>query len=162
MQTNPDFRCALAKQLNFRTRNSSECLDTDYYSAICDNQLSVGSPCKSPSDLLKKNVQTSKTNDCQTLVVANPVQSKIIGFNVDQTSFPCSSASNLSKLKSIESNNGLSLTHDTKNDLIHENNMSNCVSPVVPRVNRCVPFSFKDIRQELQSVISLKSKISKK
>lgn len=158
MQTNPDFRCALAKQLNFRTRNSSECLDTDYYSAICDNQLSVGSPCKSPSDLLKKNVQTTKTNDCQTLVVANPVKSKIIGFNVDQNLFPCSSTSDVSKLKSIESNNG----HDTKNDLIHENSMSNCVSPVVPRVNRCVPFSFKDIRQELQSVISLKSKISKK
>lgn len=158
MQTNPGFRCELAKQLNFRTRNSSECLDTDYYSAICDNQLSVGSPCKSPSDLLKKNLKTTKTNDCQTLVVANPVQSKIIGFNVD----PCSSASDVSKLKSIESNNGLNSSHDTKKDLIHENNMSNCVSPVVPRVNRCVPFSFKDIRQELQSVISLKSKISKK
>lgn len=161
MQTNPDFRCALAKQLNFRTRNSSECLDTDYYSAICDNQLSVGSPCKSPSDLLKTNVQTSKTNDCQTLVVANPVQSKIIGFNVDHSSFPCSSVSQLSKVKTNESNNGFNSSHDTKNDLIHENNMSNCVSPVVPRVNRCVPFSFKDIRQELQSVISLKSKNKK-
>lgn len=158
MQTNPDFRCALAKQLNFRTRNSSECLDTDYYSAICDNQLSVGSPCKSPSDLLKKNIQTTKSNDCQTLVVANPIQSKIIGFNVEQQQ-NCSTNSDLSKLKTIESNN---CHHDTKNDLIHENNMSNCVSPVVPRVNRCVPFSFKDIRQELQSVISLKSKSSKK
>lgn len=67
MRTDPDFNETLVKTVNIQTppselqvasgggvgggRKSSDSLsDMDYYSAICDNQLSVGSPYKSPSD----------------------------------------------------------------------------------------------------------------
>lgn len=73
MRTDPEFNETLVKTVNIQTppselvvasgvsssgggdggagRKSSDSLsDMDYYSTICDNQLSVGSPYKSPSD----------------------------------------------------------------------------------------------------------------
>lgn len=62
MRSDPDFRETLAKSVNIQPRQSIDSLDTDFYSAICDNQLSVGSPCKSPSELLLKNNQLLNKN----------------------------------------------------------------------------------------------------
>lgn len=55
MRNDPDFRETLVRSVNIQPRQSIDSLDMDYYSAICDNQLSVGSPCKSPSELISKN-----------------------------------------------------------------------------------------------------------
>lgn len=106
MRNDPDFRETLVRSVNIQPRQSIDSLDMDYYSTICDNQLSVGSPCKSPSDLLLKN-QTIRNNlkkqqkqqqhtttattitktihdsaDCNVLIVAKPVESQSIGFKV--------------------------------------------------------------------------------
>lgn len=62
MRSDPDFRETLAKSVIIQPRQSIDSLDTDFYSAICDNQLSVGSPCKSPSELLLKNNQLLNKN----------------------------------------------------------------------------------------------------
>ncbi|XP_037031383.1 phosphatidylinositol 3,4,5-trisphosphate 3-phosphatase and dual-specificity protein phosphatase PTEN isoform X2 [Bradysia coprophila] len=92
MRSDPDF-CEIVNNVNFRIRHSNDnLLDVDYYSKLCDNQLSVGSPCKSPSELLiKSNPNQIDTisnnqhpsNECDVLVVAKPIESQAIGFKVD-------------------------------------------------------------------------------
>lgn len=92
MRSDPDF-CEIVNSVNIRTRHSNEnLLDVDYYSKLCDNQLSVGSPCKSPSELLIKSNRTQieaisnnrkPSNECDVLVVAKPIESQAIGFKVD-------------------------------------------------------------------------------
>lgn len=94
MRSDPDF-CEIVNNVNFRIRHSNDnLLDVDYYSKLCDNQLSVGSPCKSPSELLIKssttnpidtisNKQNPSSNECDVLVVAKPIESQAIGFKVD-------------------------------------------------------------------------------
>lgn len=92
MRSDPDF-CEIVNNVNIRTRHSNEnLLDVDYYSKLCDNQLSVGSPCKSPSELLIKSNRTQieaisnnrkPSNECDVLVVAKPIESQAIGFKVD-------------------------------------------------------------------------------
>lgn len=74
MQSDPEFPETILKTVNIQqpselvsVRQSNDSLDMDYYSAICDNQLSVGSPYKSPSDrvpsLLNDQTKTrSRTN----------------------------------------------------------------------------------------------------
>ena len=50
MGSDPDFREKLARSVNLlrTSRQSNDSLsDIDYYSTVCDNQLSFGSPCKS-------------------------------------------------------------------------------------------------------------------
>lgn len=139
MRSDPDFHETIVKTVNIQTpselivgggsgstgRQSSDSLDI--YSAICDNQLSVGSPYKSPSDrlpsLMGDQMKTrSRTNSFNTkryhphysghskhkrfapqdqdavassssasrmvnaercdLVVAKPLESQSIGFNI--------------------------------------------------------------------------------
>lgn len=80
MRSEPDFCEALAKNVNLLrpTRQALDSVENDYYSQICDNQLSVGSPCsqylRSPDDW---------RSSCKVLVVAKPVESQSIGFKVD-------------------------------------------------------------------------------
>lgn len=80
MRSEPDFCEALAKNVNLLrpTRQAVDSVENDYYSQICDNQLSVGSPCsqylRSPDDW---------RSSCKVLVVAKPVESQAIGFKVD-------------------------------------------------------------------------------
>lgn len=100
MRNDPDFRETLVRSVNIQPRQSIDSLDMDYYSTICDNQLSVGSPCKSPSELLLKNQalrnhnlmkkqhqkhfnQLNNSADCNVLVVAKPVESQAIGFKIE-------------------------------------------------------------------------------
>lgn len=137
MRSDPDFHETIVKTVNIQTpselvsgRQSSDSLDMDYYSAICDNQLSVGSPYKSPSDrvptMLSDQMKSrSRTNSFTkryqhnsrlyvpqmqanrrftpleqdqidsiesstfgtetVLVVAKPIESQSIGFNVVDT-----------------------------------------------------------------------------
>ncbi|XP_031629526.1 putative uncharacterized protein DDB_G0282499 [Contarinia nasturtii] len=69
MRSDPDFHETIVKTVNIQTpselisgrQQSNDSLD--YYSEICDNQLSVGSPYKSPSDRVPSmlNDQTAKT-----------------------------------------------------------------------------------------------------
>lgn len=92
MRSDPDF-CEIVNNVNFRVRNSNDnLLDVDYYSRLCDNQLSVGSPCKSPSELLIKSNPNQidpisnnrkQSDECNVLVVAKPIESQAIGFKVD-------------------------------------------------------------------------------
>lgn len=93
MRSDPDF-CGIVNNVNFRTRHSNDnLLDVDYYSKLCDNQLSVGSPCKSPSELLIKSNPNriddpisnnhKRSDECNVLVVAKPIESQAIGFKVD-------------------------------------------------------------------------------
>lgn len=92
MRSDPDF-CEIVNNVNFRIRHSNDnLLDVDYYSKLCDNQLSVGSPCKSPSELLIKSNPNQiesisnnqkQSNECNVLVVAKPIESQAIGFKVD-------------------------------------------------------------------------------
>lgn len=95
MRSDPDF-CEIVNNVNIRTRHSNSndnLLGVDYYSKLCDNQLSVGSPCKSPSELLIKSNRTqieansnneNRSNECNVLVVAaKPIESQAIGFKVD-------------------------------------------------------------------------------
>lgn len=69
MRSDPDFRETFINSVNIQTpaelclRQSNDSLDVDYYSTICDTQLSLGSPYKSPSDkaaLLKERTQKSR------------------------------------------------------------------------------------------------------
>lgn len=80
MRSEPDFCEALAQNVNLLrpTRQAVDSVENDYYSQMCDNQLSVGSPCsqflRSPDDW---------RSSCKVLVVAKPVESQSIGFKVD-------------------------------------------------------------------------------
>lgn len=68
MRSDPDFRNTIVNTVNIQSSNalyarqqSNDSLDMDYYSAICDNQLSVGSPYKSPSDRASSMLRISST-----------------------------------------------------------------------------------------------------
>lgn len=108
MRNDPDFRETLVRSVNIQPRQSIDSLDMDYYSTICDNQLSVGSPCKSPSELILKNQavrnkklqqqqqhnqlllqkqhqqqqQRDAATECNVIVVAKPIESQLIGFKI--------------------------------------------------------------------------------
>lgn len=79
MKSDPDFRETLNKNVHFRAttglspvRTSNDSLNSDYYSSICDKQLSFGSPAKSPSDFIRlSKVQELKSHEeCPDIVVA--------------------------------------------------------------------------------------------
>lgn len=53
MRSDPDFRETFIKSVNIQPRQSIDSVEMDYYSTICDNQLSLGSPYKSPADMNK-------------------------------------------------------------------------------------------------------------
>lgn len=53
MRSDPDFRETFIKSVNIQPRQSIDSVEMDYYSTICDNQLSLGSPYKSPTDMNK-------------------------------------------------------------------------------------------------------------
>lgn len=57
MRSDPDFRQTFVNSVNIQARQSIDSLDKDYYSEICDNQLSVGSPNKCPNDLTNMKLE---------------------------------------------------------------------------------------------------------
>uniref|UniRef100_A0A1L8D8J7 Uncharacterized protein n=1 Tax=Nyssomyia neivai TaxID=330878 RepID=A0A1L8D8J7_9DIPT len=138
MRSDPDFRETLAKNVIFRTPHSTESLDsTDFYSSLCDKQLSVGSPYKSATDLRMAHQTNGRTlsHECQRLV-AKPLESHSIGFNVTPPSPPPSPP-----MPSTSQ-----CTHDVA--IIADNE-----GEKIPNRNRGAPFTFRELRQELQYVI---------
>ena len=108
MSNDPQFRDAVIK--NFKSNfNQTSPLPTpqqpslsssvDYYSSICDRQLSLGSPFKSPKELMQTFMASStsflrdgnvdvvnngnKGQDESLIVVPKPIDSNDIGFNVE-------------------------------------------------------------------------------
>lgn len=134
MRNDPDFRETLVRSVNIQPRQSIDSLDMDYYSTICDNQLSVGSPCKSPSELLLKNQalrnhnlmkkqqqkhfsQRSYSVDCNVLVVAKPVESQAIGFKIE--------------------NNGIASKKLSCDSLCSNKNQTATITTTINNVNSC-------------------------
>lgn len=86
------------------TASNENLLSIDYYSSICDKQLSFESPCKSPGHLMKLNLArrpdaTGKTtleavpdSEC-AIVIAKPSEQRLkIGFDVSPVRSPTSKA----------------------------------------------------------------------
>ncbi|GAB0097333.1 Pten [Sergentomyia squamirostris] len=145
MRSDPDFRETLAKSVVFRPPHSTESLDsTDFYSSLCDKQLSIGSPCKSASDLTmahQTNGQKSQVDDTCRLLVAKPVESHSIGFNIIPPSPPPSPPTDPPP----------SATHSTHIDGVVIAT-DDSASEKIPNRNR-TPFTFRELRHELQYVI---------
>lgn len=70
MSSDPDFRETFMKSVNIQRSNAlmakQQLMEQDYYSAICDTQLSVGSPYKSPDSIngeaFRLRARTNSTN----------------------------------------------------------------------------------------------------
>lgn len=85
LRSDPDFMETLTR--NFRPRNNSE--NFDYYSVICDKQLSYGSPCKLGNmfpPTTNKDVDdhvdgSISSGDCK-LVIGKPIDKHSIGFHI--------------------------------------------------------------------------------
>lgn len=85
MKSDPDFRETLNKNVHFRAtglspiRTSNDSLNSDYYSSICDKQLSFGSPAKSPSDLIRlSKVHEHRRQECPDIVIASKKKPPVI------------------------------------------------------------------------------------
>ncbi|XP_055298204.1 phosphatidylinositol 3,4,5-trisphosphate 3-phosphatase cnrN [Sitodiplosis mosellana] len=174
MRSDPNFHETIVKTVNIQTPSeltvgssivgSGSCIvgrpssdSLDIYSAICDNQLSVGSPYKSPSDrvpsMLSDQMKTrSRTNSFNTkryhphytahskymhankrfapqdqdvaasaerfdLVVAKPLESQSIGFNVIDPSITTATvtATETTKTNTITNSKTSSCSNDREN-----------------------------------------------
>lgn len=172
MRSDPDFAETLKSNVQFRSPNSNDSLNSDYYSSICDKQLSFGSPCKSPGELVRMaSVAENVTDECSDIVVASKPPQVATGFAPKTAIEPCKSPSKTDIFKArFFSFARREITPSTPDKsetagpipLITVDS-SHCDSKVVspqlgtspagPRPNRCTPFSFREIRQEIQSVI---------
>lgn len=206
MKSDPDFRETLNKNVHFRStgmspgRNSNDSLD--YYSSICDKQLSFGSPCKSPGELIRLGNLSVTKEECSDIVVATkkspiipvfdvppntPTTPKEIPLLQEATLDRKSPAKSESNFKTRFFNFGRrdSNTHDKpmivveEPPILHTNLLpvihvqhSNS-APQIPsnrdnnrdnsnnsnsssnssNSHRCSPFSFRELRQEIQSAI---------
>lgn len=82
MRSDPDFHETFVKTVNIQTpselisgrQQSNDSLD--YYSEICDNQLSVGSPYKSPSDRVVPSLLSDQTTSSKTRSRTNSFNTK--------------------------------------------------------------------------------------
>lgn len=84
-----------AAELFLPSVSSENLLSLDYYSSICDKQLSFESPCKSPGHLMKLNLSrpAAPPPDCP-VIVAKPSEQRLkIGFEVTPSPSPTSSQS---------------------------------------------------------------------
>ncbi|XP_035783688.1 chitinase-like protein PB1E7.04c isoform X2 [Anopheles albimanus] len=189
-------------QISVRTGDSSTNLPTDYYSFLCDNQLSYESPSKSPCHLMRfggglmgrrpstieevlltgaggdagcsvaavSAISGTRPNaeECSVVVKPKPTNVKI-GFNVSpaspsptfESSFeiidkcdvvPLDSMSDDVTARSVAAGGGGD-AHSSKHSSISPTD-----SPILARSNRCAPFSFREIRQELRAAIKLAPK----
>ncbi|XP_055642873.1 serine-rich adhesin for platelets isoform X1 [Toxorhynchites rutilus septentrionalis] len=189
------------------TASNENFLSLDYYSSICDKQLSFESPSKSPGRLMKLNLARKRLpeeedlpdgGEC-TIVIAKPSEQRLtIGFDVSPSQTPTTKVApdNLISFGTVEKSvcdqnestveprtipRSYSLVPKSENtsfcDRIlqtfvggvgnpkkppsadHELRVpqSSCSSsgnsPVAPRANRSAPFSLRELRQELKSVI---------
>uniref|UniRef100_A0A2M4B9X4 Putative clathrin coat dissociation kinase gak/pten/auxilin n=1 Tax=Anopheles marajoara TaxID=58244 RepID=A0A2M4B9X4_9DIPT len=188
-------------QISVNTGDSSTNLPTDYYSFLCDNQLSYESPSKSPCHLMRfggglmgrrpstieevlltgaggdagcslgavSAISGTRTSaeECSVVVKPKPTNVKI-GFDVS----PASPSPTLeSSFEIIDKFDVLPL--DGTSDGVSDRSVmasggdarrskhspiSPTDSPILARSNRCAPFSFREIRQELRAAIKLAPK----
>ncbi|XP_058451445.1 uncharacterized protein LOC131430452 isoform X1 [Malaya genurostris] len=190
------------------TASKENLLSIDYYSSICDKQLSFESPCKSPGQLMKQNLapkppakEALPDGECSIVVAKPSEQRPKIGFDVSPCQSPTSkttrdnpltdrspacdrkllrdepdgkhtprSYSLLPKsenasfcdriLQSIVG--GIGSRKSSDNELqVPSASTSGGNSPIAPRVNRCSPFSFRELGQELKSAMMPASPHSK-
>ena len=205
MRSDPNLKETLTKSVKIRPSNSipittvavaktkstpsnDNLLSIDYYSSLCDKQLSFESPGKSPGSHMKRLLQKTleaeeggeDSEGCGTttsIVVAKQIEvsSDKIGFNVKPSTsqrpveiMPDSKnqKTNVSVMVAPPGENRFCnrflshFTNSKKQDSPNDQNANDlnvtpsCLSPAaVPRINRCTPFSFREIRQELQSVM---------
>lgn len=205
MKSDPDFRETLNKNVHFRStgmspgRNSNDSLD--YYSSICDKQLSFGSPCKSPGELIRLGNLSVTKEECSDIVVATKKSPIIPVFDVPpntpttpkEISCPPQELDRKSPAKSesnfktrffnfgrrdsnthdkpiinveeppISSHNLLPVIHvqhsnsapqiPSNRDNNRENSNNSNSSSNSSSSHRCSPFSFRELRQEIQSAI---------
>ncbi|XP_055549699.1 uncharacterized protein LOC129732659 isoform X1 [Wyeomyia smithii] len=192
------------------TASKENFLSIDYYSSICDKQLSFESPCKSPGQLMKQNLASTVSRPLQVIpdsecaiVIAKPSEQRLkIGFDVSPSQSPISKtnpnnqlAPNSADGKSTcdktlpylqeqqqvdtkpiprsyslipKSENasfcdrilqsivarGSSSRKSLDNELqVPSTSTSEGNSPIAPRVNRCSPFSFRELGQELKAAM---------
>ncbi|XP_058815558.1 uncharacterized protein LOC131679043 isoform X1 [Topomyia yanbarensis] len=181
------------------TASKENLLSIDYYSSICDKQLSFESPCKSPGQLMKQNLapkppamEALPDSECSIVVAKPSEQRPKIGFEVSPCQSPTSKTNPDNPLaeKSVcdrklpreeldskhtprsyslipKSENtsfcdrilqtivsGVSSRKSSDNELqVPSASTSGGNSPIAPRVNRCSPFSFRELGQELKSAM---------
>lgn len=167
MRSDPDFAETLNRNVQFRSPSSNDSLNTDYYSSICDKQLSFGSPSKSPGELIRMAAVAEGITECEDIVVVPKTPLTPTGFTPKLVEGePCKSPSKTDIFKSrffsfARRENAPAPTDKSEPSspipLITVDD-SHCDSKTAaaaggPRFNRCSPFSFREIRQEIQSVI---------
>lgn len=204
------------------TASNENLLSIDYYSSICDKQLSFESPCKSPGHLMKLNLtrrpdagakslpEAVPDSEC-AIVIAKPSEQRLkIGFDVSPAQSPTSKANpdpapfttkpdvpsrDKSPCERSEPDDSTRPTSGASSKLLglapKQENASFCDrilqslaaagmgskrssdnelqvpsptlansrggSPIAPRVNRCSPFSLRELGQELKSVMKASS-----
>lgn len=187
------------------TASNENLLSLDYYSSICDKQLSFESPCKSPGHLMKLNLarrppakEALPDSEC-AIVIAKPSEQRLkIGFDVSPSQTPTTKAApdNPLGIETVEKNTsdnnppekyestvnskptprtfslvpksenanfcdrilqtivaGVSSRKSSDNELQIPSVTGGGGSPIAARVNRCSPFSFRELGQELKSVV---------
>uniref|UniRef100_A0A2M4A9L4 Putative clathrin coat dissociation kinase gak/pten/auxilin n=1 Tax=Anopheles triannulatus TaxID=58253 RepID=A0A2M4A9L4_9DIPT len=188
-------------QVGISTTDSSTNLPTDYYSFLCDNQLSYESPSKSPCHLMRfggglmgrrpstieevlltgaggdsgcsvgaaSTISGARTTveECSVVVKPKPMNVKI-GFDVSPASPSPTLESSFEIIdkfdvlpvdgmvggvaeRSVTASGG-----DARRSQHSPTSPSD--SPILARSNRCAPFSFREIRQELRAAIKLAPK----
>lgn len=182
MRSDPDFAETLKSNVQFRSPSSNDSLNSDYYSSMCDKQLSFGSPCKSPGELVRMAVvaENAAADDCSDIVVATKTPQLETGFIAKQGNEPCKSPSKTdifkarffsfakrdnatatSALEKSEPSSGpiplitIDASHCSSAATTKHNSKEATLlsTQVVQRPNRCTPFSFREIRQEIQSAL---------
>ncbi|XP_021701164.1 uncharacterized protein LOC23687644 isoform X1 [Aedes aegypti] len=194
------------------TASNENLLSIDYYSSICDKQLSFESPCKSPGHLMKLNLSRRPDGNAKpildavpdsecAIVIAKPSEQRLkIGFEVSPIQSPTTKANphptpftktdeprDKSPFEKSEPEPGSSKslglvpkqenasfcdrilqslaaagmgskkTSDNELQVPSPTTTSAGGSPIAPRVNRCSPFSFRELGQELKSVMKTSS-----
>ncbi|XP_029709991.2 uncharacterized protein LOC109408139 isoform X1 [Aedes albopictus] len=184
------------------TASNENLLSLDYYSSICDKQLSFESPCKSPGHLMKLNLarrplEAVPDSEC-SIVIAKPSEQRLkIGFEVSPAQSPTtkanphptpfqkpdesrdepepSSSKSLGLVPKQENASfcdrilqslaaagmGSKKSSDNELQVPSPATTSGGGSPIAPRVNRCSPFSFRELGQELKSVMKASSQQAK-
>ncbi|XP_049532785.1 uncharacterized protein LOC125949617 isoform X1 [Anopheles darlingi] len=194
-----DDECdADSTQISMRTGNSSTNLPTDYYSFLCDNQLSYESPSKSPCHLMRfggglmgrrpstieevlltgaggdagcsvgvASAISGSAEECSVVVKPKPTNVKI-GFDVSPASPSPTLESSFEIIDKFDvlpfdgASDGVSdrsvVVCGGDADRSQQSQISPIDSPILARSNRCAPFSFREIRQELRAAIKLAPK----
>lgn len=189
MKSDPDFRETLNKNVHFRAatglspvRTSNDSLNSDYYSSICDKQLSFGSPAKSPSEFIRlSKVHENKTQEeeCPDIVIAIKKKTPVIPVEfcnptppppntpttplmTDARKSPAKTENNSFKQRFFnfatrrDNETTSARTTDTEIPIIKINDETTASSTIATKASSTSSkFSFRDLRHEIQSAIKI-------